>query len=63
MITADQALRGGKAINLKEVVDSAVEDCPGVKHVLVARRTGADIRMKHGRDLFLDEVHQLARHK
>ena len=43
MITADQAVRGGKIIELKQVVNDAVSKCPTVKRVFVAQRTGADV--------------------
>lgn len=40
VITADEGLRGGKIINLKETVDLALEGCPDVTTVLVQQRTG-----------------------
>ncbi|GAB6022066.1 Acetyl-coenzyme A synthetase 2-like, mitochondrial, variant 2 [Chamberlinius hualienensis] len=40
VITADQAVRGGKLIELKKTVDSAVANCPSVKRVLTIKRTG-----------------------
>lgn len=40
VITADQAVRGGKVIELKKTVDRAVKKCPTVKRVFVATRTG-----------------------
>lgn len=43
IITSDQAVRGGKVIELKRIVDDAVKECPGVKRVFVATRTGADV--------------------
>ncbi|XP_042235478.1 acetyl-coenzyme A synthetase 2-like, mitochondrial isoform X2 [Homarus americanus] len=45
VITADQAVRGGKLIQLKQVVDAAVEKCPSIKRVLVGTRTGAQVKM------------------
>ena len=38
-------LRGGKKIPLKKTVDAALVNCPGVKTVLVQRRTGAKFFM------------------
>jgi acetyl-CoA synthetase len=40
VITADEGLRGGKAIPLKANVDEALEQCPEVTRVLVIARTG-----------------------
>jgi len=53
MITSDGSFRGNKTIDLKGIVDKALEDCPDVKTVLVAKRTEADIYMKEGRDKWL----------
>ncbi len=50
VITADEGLRGGKAIPLKANVDAALAQCPGVETVLVVTRTGATVGMKSGRD-------------
>jgi acetyl-CoA synthetase len=50
VITADEGLRGGRAIPLKANVDKALEACPDVATVLVVRRTGAEVAMREGRD-------------
>ncbi len=59
LITADEGLRGGKAIPLKKNVDAACERA-GVtdvlKSVLVVRNTGNDVAMKDGRDHWLHEA-------
>ncbi len=55
VITANEGLRGGRRIPLKETVDRAVEGLDLVETVLVARRTGADTPMTPGRDHWLDE--------
>ena len=39
VITTDGAIRGGKKIPLKENVDTALLNCPGVDHCLVIKRT------------------------
>ncbi|MBB4618473.1 acetate--CoA ligase [Sphingomonas abaci] len=52
VITADEGCRGGKRIPLKANVDKALAHCPGVERVLVVRRTGADIAMVEGRDVW-----------
>ena len=55
VITADEALRGGKTIPLKPTVDKALSDCPAVRTVFVSRRTGGPVSMKHGRDVWLED--------
>ena len=50
VLTQDGAFRRGKVVPLKENVDRALEQCPGVKASLVLRRTGNDVVMKDGRD-------------
>jgi len=58
VITADQQVRGGRQLPLKSIVDEALAQpgCEQVRHVLVARRTGAAIAMHPPRDLWLDEI-------
>ncbi|MEI8393841.1 MAG: acetate--CoA ligase [Rhodospirillaceae bacterium] len=57
IITADEGLRGSRKIPLKGNVDAALQSCPGVRHVLVYKRTGAPISWTAGRDLWWhDEV-------
>ena len=59
LITADEGLRGGKAIPLKKNVDAACER-DGVmdvlESILVVRNTGGDVAMEDGRDHWLHEV-------
>ena len=52
VVTADEGLRGGKRVPLKANVDAALAHCPSVQTVLVVQRTGADVAMTQGRDLF-----------
>ena len=56
VITADGGWRRGKIVPLKAAVDEALEDCPGVKHSIVYRRTHNDIDMVAGRDHDWDEL-------
>jgi acetyl-CoA synthetase len=51
LITADGGYRRGQVVPLKANADEAVEDCPSIEHVLVVRRTGADVSWTEGRDL------------
>ncbi len=53
VITSDGSFRGAKTIDLKAIVDQAMEDCPGVKTMLVVKRTGNEVDMKDGRDHWL----------
>ena len=56
VLTADGSFRGSKIIDLKGIVDQALEDCPQVTSVLVAERTGNTIIMKEGRDHFINPL-------
>jgi len=56
VITADGSYRGAKTIDLKGIVDEALETCPGVETVLVAKRIHSDITMKNGRDQWLQPL-------
>ncbi|MBX3529459.1 MAG: acetate--CoA ligase [Rhizobiaceae bacterium] len=61
VITADEGLRGGKPIPLKENTDKAIDIAAKnfvmVKNVLVVRRTGGKVGWANGRDLWYhDEV-------
>lgn len=56
VITADGSYRGNKTIDLKGIVDKALETCPTVKSVLVSKRINADIQMKEGRDKWLADL-------
>ena len=57
VLTADEGLRGGRRIPLKQTVDQAVQDLPEVHTVLVAKRTEAEVPMISGRDHWLaDEM-------
>jgi acetyl-CoA synthetase len=50
VITADEGLRGGRKVPLKVNTDEALKQCPGVKTVIVVRRTGEPVRWVEGRD-------------
>ena len=51
VITADGGYRRGAPSALKPAVDAALESCPGVRNVLVVRRTGQETAMTAERDL------------
>ncbi|AYO52842.1 acetate--CoA ligase [Acinetobacter wuhouensis] len=54
VVTADQGMRGGKTIPLKENVDAALQldGTSSVEKMIVVHRTGHPITMKEGRDLW-----------
>ncbi|PQJ15194.1 acetate--CoA ligase [Aureicoccus marinus] len=56
VITSDGSYRGAKTIDLKGIVDEALQDCPGVQSVLVAKRINTDIHMEAGRDHWLQPL-------
>jgi len=59
LITQDEAWRRGSTVPLKRTADAAMDDSPGVETCLVVSRTGNDVPMREGRDVWL---HELARH-
>jgi acetyl-CoA synthetase len=56
VITSDGSNRGAKTIDLKGILDEALESCAGVDSVLVAKRINTDIIMKAGRDHWLQPL-------
>jgi acetyl-CoA synthetase len=56
VITADAGWRRGGQVELKSNVDEALKRCPSVQKCLVVKRTGAKIDMRHGRDVWWDEL-------
>ncbi|MGK0286364.1 MAG: acetyl-CoA synthetase, partial [Salibacteraceae bacterium] len=60
VVTSDGSFRGAKTIDLKGIVDEALESCPGVENVLVAKRIHADIHMESGRDQWLQPLLDVA---
>jgi acetyl-CoA synthetase len=60
IITSDGSFRGNKSVDLKGIIDEAVEKCPTVKNVLVVKRTGSEVVMKPERDLWLSDLTEKA---
>jgi len=56
IITADEGVRGGKIIPLKNIADQALESCPNVKKCLVVRYTNGNVNFVKERDVYLDEI-------
>ncbi len=60
VLTADGGFRGSKTISLKAIVDEALHDCPGVRKVLVCKRTQEQVVMQAGRDAWLEPLLEAA---
>ena len=56
VITADEGLRGSKKVPLKANVDAALKSCDSVDTVIVVKRTGGDITMNDGLDVWHHEI-------
>ncbi|MFN9605419.1 MAG: acetate--CoA ligase, partial [Planctomycetota bacterium] len=56
VITADGGWRRGKVLPLKQTVDEALQKSPSVQHCIVLKRTGNDVTMKAGRDLWWHDL-------
>jgi acetyl-CoA synthetase len=56
LVTADGAWRRGQIVPLKETADSALADCPSIEKVLVLKRTGQDVPMMGGRDVWWHDL-------
>jgi acetyl-CoA synthetase len=56
LITADGGWRRGAAVPLKANADAALTDTPTIEHVVVVRRTGEDVPMVEGRDVWYHDL-------
>ncbi|MBV9263533.1 MAG: AMP-binding protein, partial [Candidatus Eremiobacteraeota bacterium] len=56
LITADFGWRRGKHVALKHNCDAAMQHTPGVRRCIVVKRTGDEIPMHGGRDVWWDDV-------
>ncbi|KPJ52642.1 MAG: 3-hydroxypropionyl-CoA synthetase, partial [Dehalococcoidia bacterium DG_18] len=56
IITADGGYRRGKIVALKEIADEAAMLCPSVEKIIVVKRTGEQVPMKEGIDLWLSSL-------
>ena len=58
VITADEGLRGGKSIKLKQNSDIAVKECPSVHSVIVVHRTGGEVAWNADQDIWYHDLVQ-----
>jgi len=56
IITADEGLRGGKIIPLKDTVDEALSKCRDIKKCIVIKRTGNYINWNNERDVWYHDI-------
>ena len=58
VITADGGWRRAREVRLKDAADESLKDCPGVREVIVCRRTGSAVNMQPGRDYWWHELEE-----
>jgi acetyl-CoA synthetase len=56
LITCDGAFRAGSVVPLKDMCDAALTDTPSIEKVVVFKRTGSDVKMEPGRDVWWHDV-------
>ena len=56
LFTSDGLFRRGSIVPLKETADRALREASNVTRVIVSRRTGQDVPMQSGRDVWWDDV-------
>ena len=56
VITADEGVRGGKLISLKDITDQALSKCRDIKKCIVVKRTGNYINWNSERDVWYDDM-------
>lgn len=60
VITSDGSYRGNKVLDLKSIVDEALEKTPSIEKVLVVKRTQNEISMKEHRDFWMADLYENA---
>lgn len=59
LIVADGAYQRGKIVPLKDIADEALKRAGGIEHVIVVKRTGHEVNMEFGRDMWYHELRTL----
>ncbi|MEE8470101.1 MAG: acetate--CoA ligase [Dehalococcoidia bacterium] len=60
IVTSDGGYRRGKIVALKEIVGEAAKLCPSLEKVIVVKRTGEQVPMTEGRDIWLSSLLDVA---
>ncbi|MCG3114365.1 MAG: acetate--CoA ligase [Candidatus Manganitrophus sp. SA1] len=60
VVTADGGYRKGEVVTLKEKVDEALKETPGVQRVVVVRRTNTPVEMQADRDFWWHDLMKTA---
>jgi acetyl-CoA synthetase len=56
VVTADEGLRGGRRVSMKNNTEKALLECPDVHSVFVVKHTGGDVPWREGRDIWYHEA-------
>ena len=56
LITCDGAFLNGKIVELKKIADEALKRTAAVEHVVVVKRTGHEVFMEQGRDMWYHDL-------
>lgn len=59
LVVSDGAYQRGKVVPLKQIADEALQRCGTVEHCLVVKRTGIEVNMEQGRDMWYHELMNL----
>ncbi len=59
LIVQDGAYQRGKVVHLKQIADEALQRAGGIEHVIVVKRTGEEVNMEFGRDMWYHELMNL----
>ncbi|MSP53816.1 MAG: acetate--CoA ligase [Gammaproteobacteria bacterium] len=58
IITADEGMRAGKTVPLKQNVEKCLKQCPDVEHVIVVKHTGNSVPIDTDRDIWYHDAMQ-----